>query len=63
MAAGSLLAAWLRQYWEWLLGKHRGCTDLSEGGRHRCGAPWECYTGLQGQPAGPGSGDEVLMCA
>ena len=29
----------------------------------RCGAPWECYTGLRGQPAGPGSGDEVEMCA
>ena len=28
-----------------------------------CGAPWECYTGLRGQPAGPGSGDEVVMCA
>ena len=28
----------------------------------RCGAPWECYTGLRGQPAGPGSGDEVVMC-
>ena len=30
--------------------------------RHR-GAPWECYTGLRGQPAGPGSGDEAKMCA
>ena len=29
----------------------------------RCGAPWECYTGLRGQPAGPGSGDEAVMCA
>ena len=28
-----------------------------------CGAPSECYTGLRGQPAGPGSGDEVVMCA
>ena len=29
----------------------------------RCGGPWECYTGLRGQPAGPGCGDEVVMCA
>ena len=29
----------------------------------RCGAPWECYTALRGQPAGPGSGAEVVMCA
>ena len=29
----------------------------------RCGAPRECYTGLRGQPAGPGSGDEAIMCA
>ena len=29
----------------------------------RCGAPWECYTGLRGQPADPGSGDEAVMCA
>ena len=29
----------------------------------RCDAPWECYTGLRGQPAGPGSGNEVVMCA
>ena len=29
----------------------------------RCGAPWECYTGLRRQPADPGSGDEVVMCA
>ena len=28
-----------------------------------CGAPWECYTGLRGQPSGPGSGDDVVMCA
>ena len=28
-----------------------------------CGAPWECYTGLRGQPAGPGSGNEAVMCA
>ena len=28
----------------------------------RCGAPWECYTGLRGVPAGPGSGDEVVLC-
>ena len=27
-----------------------------------CGALWGCYTGLQGQPAGPGSGAEVVMC-
>ena len=32
-------------------------------GLRRYGAPWECYTGLRGQPAGPGSGDEVVMCA
>ena len=31
MALGSLLAAWLRQYWEYLLGIHRGCTELSGG--------------------------------
>ena len=31
MAPGSLLAARLRQYWEWLLGIHRGCTELSGG--------------------------------
>ena len=29
----------------------------------RCGASWECYTRLQGQPTGAGSGDEVVMCA
>ena len=29
----------------------------------RCRAPWECYTGLRGQPAGPGSDNEVVMCA
>ena len=29
----------------------------------RCGAPRECYTGLRGQPADPGSGDEAIMCA
>ena len=29
----------------------------------RCGAPTECYTGLRGQPADPGSGDEPMMCA
>ena len=28
----------------------------------RCGAPRECYTGLRGHPADPGSGDEALMC-
>ena len=32
-------------------------------GLQRCGAPWECYTGLRGQPAGPGSGDGAEMCA
>ena len=26
-------------------------------------APLECYTGLRGQHAGAGSGDEVVMCA
>ena len=31
MAPGSLLAARLRQYCEWLLGIHRGCTELSGG--------------------------------
>ena len=31
MAPGSLLAARLRQYWEWLLGVHQGCTELSGG--------------------------------
>ena len=62
MAPGSLLAAWLRQYRAWLLGIHRGCTELFWGLR-RYGAPWECYTGLRGQPAGPGVGDEVVMCA
>ena len=31
MAPGSLLAARLRQYWEWLLGIHRGCTKLYGG--------------------------------
>ena len=29
----------------------------------RCGTPWECYTGLRGQPADPGSGDEAVVCA
>ena len=29
----------------------------------RCGAPRECYTGLRGQLANPGSGDEAMMCA
>ena len=32
-------------------------------GFRRRGAPWDCYTGLQGRPAGPGSGDEAKMCA
>ena len=32
-------------------------------GLQRCGAPWECYTGLRGQPAGPRSGDGAKMCA
>ena len=27
------------------------------------GAPWECYTGLRGQPAGPRGDDEAEMCA
>ena len=31
MTPGSLLAARLRQYWEGLLGIHRGCTELSGG--------------------------------
>ena len=31
MAPRSLLAAWLRHYWEWLLGIHRGRTELSRG--------------------------------
>ena len=29
----------------------------------RCDTPWECYTGLRGQPAGPESGDGAVMCA
>ena len=62
MAPGSLLVARLRQYWEWLLGIHRGFTELLWGLRRR-GAPWECYKGLRGWPAGPGSGDEAKMCA
>ena len=32
-------------------------------GLRRYGAPWECYTGLRGQPAGPRGGDEAKMCA
>ena len=32
-------------------------------GLRRYGAPWECYTGLRGQPAGPRGGDEDKMCA
>ena len=32
-------------------------------GLQRCGAPWECYTGLRGPPAGPRSGDGAKMCA
>ena len=59
MAPGSLLAARLRQYWEWLLGIHLGCTELSGG----YGVVWECCTGLRGQPAGPRGGDEANMCA
>ena len=62
MAPGSLLAARLRQYWEWLLGIHRGLHGVVWGLR-RYGAPWECYTGLQGQPAGPRGGDEAKECA
>ena len=61
MAPGSLLAARLRQYSERLLGIHRGHGVVW--GLRRCGAPWECYTGLRGQPAGPGSGDEAEMGA
>ena len=32
-------------------------------GLRRYSAPWECYTGLRGQLAGPGGGDEAKMCA
>ena len=32
-------------------------------GLRRYGAPLECYTGLRGQPAGPGSGVEAMICA
>ena len=32
-------------------------------GLRRYSAPWECYTGLRGQPAGPGGGDEAMTCA
>ena len=32
-------------------------------GLRRYGAPWECYTGLRGQLAGPRGGDAVMMCA
>ena len=32
-------------------------------GLRRYSAPPECYTGLPGQPAGPGGGDEAMMCA
>ena len=32
-------------------------------GLRRYGAPWECYTGWRGQPAGPGGGDKAMMCA
>ena len=32
-------------------------------GLRRYGAPWECYTGLRGQSAGPRGGDEAKMCA
>ena len=32
-------------------------------GLRRYGAPWECYTGLRGQLAGPGGGDKGMMCA
>ena len=41
-----------------------GAYDIVAGATvHALRAPWECYTGLRGQPAGPGSGDEVVMCA
>ena len=54
MAPGSLLATWLRQYWEWLLGIHRGCTELS--GRYGVTAPpgsvtRGCEDGLQARGA------------
>ena len=32
-------------------------------GLRRYGAPWECYTGLRVQPAGPRGDDEAKMCA
>ena len=32
-------------------------------GLRRYGAPRECCTGLRGQPAGSGGGDEAKMCA
>ena len=38
-------------------------TLLPAVGCMRCGAPRECNTGLQGQPADPGSGDAAMMCA
>ena len=38
-------------------------TSLPALGCTHCGALWDCYTGLRGQPAGPGSGAKVVMCA
>ena len=32
-------------------------------GLRRYDTPWECYTGLRGQPAGPRGGDKAKMCA
>ena len=32
-------------------------------GLWRYGAPWGCYTGLRGLPAGPGGGNDATMCA
>ena len=62
MATGSLLAAWLRQYWEWLLGIHRGFTELS-GGYGVTVPPGSVTRGCGDSLQAPGGGDKAMMCA
>ena len=67
VSTGGLATAVLRVVARDRMGVHGGvlgrATSLPALRCTRCGAPWECYTGLRGQPAGPRSGDEVVMCA
>ena len=58
MAPGSLLSAVLGVVARDTPGVHGVVWGLRP-----YGAPWECYTGLRGRPAGPRGGNEAEMCA